>query len=218
VRSAVIGSGLAHVAILVFLFTVRAAPPVIVPGPDVVQVALLEPGSIPTMPAPRAPVEHKPEPVSIAPSEETGVRLSPSKTPKQKVEARRADRETPAVPQLALPYASVGSAGLRGQIAVDGADFEFTYYLLLVRNRVAQNWAPPAGLTHGGQPVRAVVHFRIARGGGVTGLRLETPSGFEYFDRSALRAVQISDPLPPLPLGYAGADLGIHFGFDFVAP
>ena len=22
-------------------------------------------------------------------------------------------------------------------------------------------------------------------------------------------------PLPPLPLGYAGADLGIHFGFEY---
>jgi UDP-2,3-diacylglucosamine pyrophosphatase LpxH len=38
---------------------------------------------------------------------------------------------------------------------------------------------------------------------------------FECFDRSALRAVTISDPLPPLPDGFGGSELGVHFGFDW---
>jgi hypothetical protein len=33
-----------------------------------------------------------------------------------------------------------------------------------------------------------------------------------------VRAVTISVPLPPLPLGYAGSDLGVHFGFEYAAP
>ena len=99
---------------------------------------------------------------------------------------------------------------------MDAADFEFTYYLVLIRNRIATNWAPPAGLSSGGQPMRAVVYFRIQprrRGLGARGSRRERL--VEFFDRSALRAVQLSDPMPPLPLGYAGGDLGIHFGFEY---
>jgi hypothetical protein len=28
----------------------------------------------------------------------------------------------------------------------------------------------------------------------------------------------LSDPLPPLPLGFPGSELGVHFGFDWEAP
>lgn len=218
-RASVVGSGLVHLALIAFLFAVRTVHPVVVPGPDVVQVALLEPSAAPVLPAaPRPVVERAPEPVSIPPSEETGVRLNPPKAPRKKAEKRAEEQEPPPAPAAALPYASVGPAGLRGQVAVDAANFEFTYYLLLVRNRIAQNWAPPAGLTRGGQPVRAVLYFRISRGGDISGLAIESASGFDYFDRAAVHAIQISDPLPPLPLGFGGVDLGVHFGFEFVAP
>jgi TonB family protein len=66
--------------------------------------------------------------------------------------------------------------------------------------------------------VRAVVYFRVGRGGEISGLRIETPSGQELFDGSSLRAVTLSDPLPPLPLGFPGGDLGIHFGFEWESP
>ena len=66
--------------------------------------------------------------------------------------------------------------------------------------------------------METVVYFRIVRDGGIGSLRLETTSGYEFFDRSAVRAIQLSDPLPPLPLGYSGGDLGVHFGFQFLAP
>jgi hypothetical protein len=50
------------------------------------------------------------------------------------------------------------------------------------------------------------------------GIALESSSGAEFFDRSATRAVTISNPLPPLPLGWTGGDLGVHFGFEYEAP
>ena len=69
-----------------------------------------------------------------------------------------------------------------------------------------------------GTPIRAIVYFKIRRDGSVAGIRLETPSQQEFFDRSALRAVQLGDPMPPLPLGFQGSDLGVHFGFQYVQP
>jgi hypothetical protein len=52
----------------------------------------------------------------------------------------------------------------------------------------------------------------------VSEIRMDERSTREFFDRSALRAVMLSDPLPPLPLGFAGGDLAVHFGFDWEAP
>jgi TonB family protein len=66
--------------------------------------------------------------------------------------------------------------------------------------------------------VRTVIYFRIGRSGELEASSLETASGIEFFDRSAQRAVTLSDPLPPLPLGFAGGTLGVHFGFEWETP
>jgi periplasmic protein TonB len=217
-RGALVGSATVHVVLLAAVLAVRQGEPLIVPGPDVVQVALLEPGALPrgeAAPAPAEKAEMKaPE---IEPERAEGVKLVPPKKPVKRAEPAKEEAAPPSAGGVALPYARVGSAGLSGGIAVDSHDFEFTYYLMLIRNKVAQNWAPPAGLDSG-RPIHAVVFFRVNRGGGVSGIRLESGSGSEFFDRASLRAITLSDPLPPLPLGFPGSDLGIHFGFEYSRP
>jgi protein TonB len=203
-----------HVAVVAALFLLHGPRPLIVPGPEAVQVSLVSPEND-TAPSPPPPVHiqaprHAP---TVAPEPGEGVKLVQPKPPKPKPEPAP---EPPRQPDVApaLPWARVGPAGLSGQVQVDARDFEFTYYLMLVRNRVAQNWAPPAGLGTGAG-IQAVAFFRIMRDGSVQNLSLETGSGIDYFDRSVLRAVALSDPLPPLPLGFTGSSLGVHFGFSW---
>ncbi len=210
------GSTAVHLAVLGALFVVRQSAPVLVPGPDVVQVSLADlPAATPPVPTPPAPRPEIQQP-EVKPTDQTGVKLAkPKPKPKEKPAETKPAEETPPVP--ALPYAAVGPAGLKGSVAVDARDFEFTYYLVLVRNKIASSWTPPGGLA-GAQGARAVVNFRIARDGSIRDPRLESGSGFDLFDRSALRAVLVSDPLPPLPLGFGGGDLGVHFGFEYANP
>lgn len=220
-RGAILGSGVAHLALLLILASARMATSVMVPGPETVRVALVDPTALEPPPQPKVETP-PPEPklAEVKPVEDTGVKLQPP-APKRKKKIEPPPKETPPPPEPAppaLPSAKVGSAGLKGDIAVDARDFEFTYYLVLVRNRIAANWAPPAGLMTQGNRVRAVVAFRIGRGGALTAVRMEQASGMEFFDRSALRAIVLSDPLPPLPLGFTAPELGIHFGFDWEAP
>lgn len=218
-RGSVLGSGVVHALLVVVLLAVRHPMSIVVPGPDVVQVALLDPSAALTSapePVPSAPPEMKPP--EVEPEEDTGVKLQPEKPKKKKEEPREEAPKKPAAQAPALPSAQVGSAGLRGDLSVDAGSFEFTYYLMLIRNRIAANWTPPAGISTGGNPARVVVYFRVSRGGEVSGIQLETPSGTEFFDRSAVRAVTISDPMPPLPLGFPGGELGVHFGFEWEAP
>lgn len=216
-RGSVIASSIVHGAVVVVLFVSRPPVSVVVPGPDVVQVALVEPTANVAVVTPPPPSPPKPSPERIEKTADEGVKLPEPRKPKPPQREPEREQPAPATTAPALPYAPVGNAGLQGQLTTD-SDFEFTYYLTLVRNRVAQGWTPPAGLSAGGKPVRAVVYFKIGRGGDVLAARLESSSGYDFFDRSAVRAVQLGDPMPPLPLGYSGADLGVHFGFEYVAP
>jgi periplasmic protein TonB len=222
VRGAVLASSIVHVALLLALFTLRRAPALVIPGPDVVQVALLSPEPV-AAPAPPTAVK-PPPPAPPKPEAEKGVKLTPPKRkPKPEPPPETAPETPPArattppatTPAPMLPAAPVGASGLQGDVAVDAPDFEFTYYLVLVRNQIAANWTPPTG---GGPSGRAVVHFRIDRDGHVSDARLESSSGVDFFDRSAVRAVILTDPLPPLPLGYNGSELGVHFGFQVAHP
>jgi outer membrane biosynthesis protein TonB len=220
VRASVLGSGLVHVGLLVVLFHVRAPVSMVVPGPETVQVALVDATSLtPTPPPTPAPEPAPPKIEAVKPVDDTGIKLAPEPPKKKKKPEKPAEDPPPPQEETpTLPSASVGSAGLKGDLSLEVHDFAFTYYLVLVRNRIASNWAPPAGVATGGRPVRSVVYFRIGRGGEVTGIRLEERSDLEFFDRSALRAVMLSDPLPPLPLGFSSGDLAVHFGFDWMAP
>ena len=213
-RGSVFGSGLVHVLVVAVLFIVRRPVSLVVPGPDVIQVALLDPSAAITPPAPVETPE--PEPATVAPVEEEGVKIeTPKPTPaKPRPTPPPKARQNPAA---TLPSEQVGPAGLKGDVNVDTGDFEFPYYLVLIRNRIAGNWSPPAGMSTGDK-VRAVVYFRVGRSGELSDIRIESASGVEFFDHSALRAVTISDPMPPLPLGFASGELGVHFGFDWEAP
>jgi TonB family protein len=218
VKATLAGSAAVHVGLTAALLLWRTGGTVLVPGPDVVQVALVDAAPV-AAPAQTSapPAEVKTEP---APSEEKGLRIEKPKKqkrtddkPREDVPALKAPRPVApaAPPQVALPYADVGG-GMRGQVAVDANNFEFAYYLQQVRVLISRNWTPQPGLPAG---TRAEVYFRVSRDGSITSPLVERSSGNEYFDQSAQRAVVVTGHLPPLPLGWAGADLGIHFGFEY---
>jgi TonB family protein len=217
-KSAVTGSAVVHAGLTVAVLLWRSGTTVLVPGPDVVQVSLVEapPTAAPAAPTPPAPAA-KPAP---APTEDTGVRIEkqkqkpkPAEKPSEEAPAPPAAKPVPptTAPVVALPYADMGG-GMRGQVAVDANNFEFAYYLQQVRVLIARNWTPQPGLPPG---THADVYFRVSRDGSITAPVIERSSGNEFFDQSAQRAVIVTGHLPPLPFGWSGSDLGIHFGFEY---
>lgn len=219
-RGTIVGSSFAHAALVSVLFIVRPSQTVVIPGPDVVQVALI---GEPEPPPPPQPVVKAND--AVTPDEEEGVQIEkprPKPKPEVKQQPKPVEPTRPSPPRndppqttstkrTMLPYAPV-AGGLSGQVAVDDANFEFAYYLQQVRAQIGRNWSPPQGATTG---ARVEVYFRVSRSGSIAGLRIENASGNETFDQSAMRAVIITEQLPPLPLGYSGSDLGIHFGFEY---
>ena len=104
-----------------------------------------------------------------------------------------------------------GATGDGTGIAVDAAQFPYSYFLAAIERRVSENWY--SAVSQGRAGLTCVVYFRLMRDGSVGDVRIEKSSGNDYFDRGALRAVRSGSPFPPLPGGFADDFLGIHFTF-----
>ncbi len=88
-------------------------------------------------------------------------------------------------------------------------------YLGLVQSKIGRRWHPSAASTAGRPSLEAVVSFRIGSRGQVLTPELFKSSGLSIFDRSALRAVMESNPLPPPPTRFREAGLDIQFTFTY---
>jgi len=96
-----------------------------------------------------------------------------------------------------------------------GNGFPYAYYIDNLKNRISQSWynsLVSPGLT--GRFVTAV-RFRIWRDGRVSDVTLETESGVPSLDLSARRAVENASPFAPLPDGFPGSFLIVHFEFEW---
>ncbi len=116
------------------------------------------------------------------------------------------------------PGSGEGAAGAGGGGAggmLDDATFQYGWYLSNMSGLFSRNWTRPIKPDLS-TTLRAIVHFRIQKDGRISDIVLEQSSGDAALDRSALRAVQDSNPLPPLPYQYAKDSLGVHFFFDLV--
>lgn len=100
----------------------------------------------------------------------------------------------------------IGTAGVTG---LEGGDFPYTIYIDRMLTIIGRNWFRPQTKT---EPL-VQVYFVIERDGRITDPEIEKSSGSSGFDRAALRAIIESSPLPPLPFGYSGTELGVHLTF-----
>lgn len=112
-----------------------------------------------------------------------------------------------------------GIGGLGTGASAGGTDqpFPFAWYLTLVEGHISRNWNPTQ-LGFGGQAERGcVVHFVIQENGTIVEASVEESSGVALYDREALRAVTVANPLPPLPRGFGARSLGVSFIFTLRA-
>jgi TonB family protein len=154
---------------------------------------------------------------------------------KESVKPEKAERinthiqkEKPVYAENAVPYGLggqpsmsytqiVSGAGEGGLSFGEGGDFgeRYGWYVASVRNRISGNWLlstiSPSILT----APRLYMTFTILRDGTVTNVEITQSSGLPEVDRSALRAVLASNPLPALPSEYAGNRVKVNLYFDF---
>lgn len=98
-------------------------------------------------------------------------------------------------------------------VKVEGAEaLGYNYYLAQMLDKIAQNWEDP----YAARPTafRTTVMFVIERDGTLSEIRVEKGSGDRTYDASCLRAVQVTEKLPPLPPEFTAPRLKIHLEFE----
>jgi len=164
------------------------------PEPEAVETAEPEP------PRPAPPPKEAP-----APS-----RPSPKPAPEAKKPVERSAPAPPAKPKQrrgsALGSATGSSPFGASGVGLDNPDFTYGYYVDQMVAMIGSHWARPPVATR----TECVVHFRIARDGSVSDIRLVDGSGNQAFDDAALRAVNQAAPLPPLPASFNSESLGVN--------
>jgi TonB family protein len=178
-------------------------------------------GAPPPKPSPVEPPKEK-EPTVVRPTKEDREELPMPDAPVgKKPQEKKPDsglRGADAASAASAPLAPSGIAGPPG-LGLGGAgggspfdqDFEYAYYVQQMLAKISQHWQRTAVR---GTAV-AVVRFTIARDGRIQDAEVETTSGLSILDRSALRAVMLSDPLPPLPNSYPRDQVGVHLRFTY---
>ncbi len=175
---------------------------------DVIEVSLIEAPKQGARAEAIEQVEQKPP----KPEEESQIKY---KTEEKKPKEPPKKTQKPAQPKSEATKSTKPSTskspGATG-IKVDSEGFNFGYYLEIVRERISDNWSPPPV---GSEVVVSTVYFKIRRTGEITDIKLEKSSGFELYDMAAMKAVSDATPLPPLPAGFKGQWLGVHFEFEY---
>jgi TonB family protein len=177
----------------------------------------------PATPPPPAPEPPKPEPVppqpEIAPPPDTPILPTPAPAkPAPKPNPAPSSAQTaprPAEP-IAEPEVQGSARGSTNALALgaavaglDNPDFVYGYYVDQMLSMIQRNWVRPMV----GSGVEATVHYRIQRDGRIVEVRIAASSGINSFDLAALRAVQSSTPLPPLPRAFREGSLGVNLIF-----
>ncbi|MBU1052245.1 MAG: TonB family protein [Proteobacteria bacterium] len=108
----------------------------------------------------------------------------------------------------AVPGISGGSGGSNLPIGI------FDIYKAEIFYTIQQNWAYSEQIGGRGLDELAVLVIKIMHNGEISDIRFESRSKNRYLDESAYRAIQKSNPLPPLPEGYSRPyyEVGLRFG------
>jgi len=194
----------------------KAEPPKIeTPPPDALPIPKfqnLKPPRIP--PAPKTQTLNSEPPPKIVPHPskllENPVQPPPNAIPYGQGGA-------PSIPTSSFAMGKGTTQGGLSFNGVNGGDFgsRFSWYVEAVQRRISSNWLQSTVDPNVSAAPRVVVTFTILRDGTVTNIQTTQRSNNYSVDTSAVRAVQESSPLSPLPGGYGGSSVNVEFWFDF---
>jgi protein TonB len=141
--------------------------------------------------------------------------------------SRDTNPEPPPTQSNTVPYGQGGKPALQyGQFANgpatvgagfgDGAFGErYGWYVQSMTRQISQNWLQSLVDNRNQASPRVYVRFVIARDGRVSGVEIQQASNIPSLDRSALRAIERSNPLPALPSDYRGSSVTVSFYFEY---
>jgi len=154
---------------------------------------------------PREAPKPEPAPPKPEPKKESKAPVLPTAKP-VKAPSKPEPAPVPAPEVQGVAQGTASGFALGATATFDTPDFTYGYYIDQMLAQLSRNWNRPLV----GSGVEAMIHFRIERGGKIFDIQIVRSSGINAFDLAALRAVQASSPLPPLPRAFREDSLGVN--------
>ncbi len=126
---------------------------------------------------------------------------------KKKVEEGNGNTKEPAVTRLEAPAIASG----RGQPSGRADGVTIHLYKIDIYETIKNNWSYPA---QDDKSLAAIIELTVKNNGTILKTRMTQRSGNERFDQSVLKAIKLSDPLPPFPEGYRKTHEEIEINFN----
>lgn len=92
------------------------------------------------------------------------------------------------------------------------SDFPFQWYLNFIQSKISSLWHQPHTVIE--KKYSTTISFIILKDGSVANISVQYPSGMKSFDNTALQAVRLAQPLPPLPAAYKQSQLKVNVSFN----
>ena len=117
-------------------------------------------------------------------------------------DANGKDEPKGPAPGAGISFGSSAGFDASGVPTLGSSAFPYDYYRSTLMTLLQSNWRRPVLTDSLAEPLRCGIGFTILKSGVVKDAHVADPSGNAGLDRSALRAVIDSNPLPPLPFQY----------------
>ncbi len=198
-----------HIILLVFWAILSPGERVMKPPEKVYRVQIIsgpqrtdEPELTPELEEPKQEVKEEKPPKE--PEQEVVIKNEEKQ--EREPEPKTEIKEQPETRKIKQDFVKEGAG-----VSIDQPDFDDSFFLSLIVTKVANNWRDPVG---GSKRYVTVIYFKLLASGQIRDAEIEQRSGNSLFDRSCLRAVLLSNPLPELPDDFEGDFLGVHFRFE----
>ncbi len=96
---------------------------------------------------------------------------------------------------------------------IDIKKFPYEWYLRIMESKIYNNWDTLSLNFSPSNTLMVRTYFQINREGKMKNLKIDHSSQSDEVDNSALEAIRLSTPFPPLPPGYEENVLEVYFGF-----
>jgi TonB family protein len=184
-------------------------------------IAVPIPQPLPLPPSPKPVTKKKPEPdkpkaiAKALPELDSKSQAKSKETIKKEIDKTTVEQPGTAEDSNLDPKTASIPPAPSVEVEVDAPNFEFPFYLKIIRGKISSAWSPPVIKT-GDVRTEVVVSFTLITTGKVESIEIEKSSGNTFFDQAALRAVYLASPFPPLPREFQEPNLKIHFSFSLI--
>jgi colicin import membrane protein len=126
------------------------------------------------------------------------------------------DHVNEAIAKLAEKQKEAGpeTAGNEAGQRPGAAGIAMRMYQLAVEEWIKSNWSYPVALTNTAKNLETIVVLRVRSDGSIIESRITRNSSDPMFDRSVMRAIERSDPLPQFPEGYRKSQDDVEINFN----